>query len=194
MTRGSSRPALAMLMRRYCDGDDEAFASMYPQLRRRLRCLLRPLCGNDAAIDDVIQDTLLRAHKARRRFEPRGRDPNLAVVAWYMRIARNVAYDHVRSEASNNRGPTVEREANEDPRPDPETALESRRQQQRAREAVDNALANLDHDQRALVRLTKLDDVRPCTLANEYGVSPGAMRVRVHRAFTAFRQALEAAS
>ncbi len=141
-----------------------------------------------------MQDTMLRAHMARRRFEPRGRDPNLAVVAWYMRIARNVAYDHVRTQASNGRGPLLERQANDDPRADPESALESRRTRQRARARVREALAGLDDNQRVLVRQTKLDEIRPCQLADDYGVTPGAMRVRVHRAFTAFRQALAEAS
>lgn len=59
-------------------------------LREGLRGYLRRHCADDNEVDDVIQETFLRAARYRKRLEPRQLRP------WAMRVALNVLMDFKR--------------------------------------------------------------------------------------------------
>lgn len=76
-----------------CDGDTEAFASLF---RATVPILFKNLygrCGDPTLTEDLVSDTYLRALRAMRRFDGRSRD----FLAWLMRIGRNLFIDHVKS-------------------------------------------------------------------------------------------------
>ena len=161
---------------------------MYPELCTRLRGFLRRFAFEPATVDDIVHDTLVRAHAARTRFEPRGVDPESAVFSWYIKIAHNLATDHMRGCGGRRTFSTVVEHVDLST---PETVLDERRCRARAKAQVDVALRRLGTNERSLVKRTKLDGERPAALARENGIKPGAMRARVHRAFNAFRRELE---
>ena len=82
---------LDLAMRRYADGDDAAFRTIYAGLMPRICGLLRRLCGSDALAHDLTQETLLRIHRARSSFTRERR-----VLPWAYAIARNCFISHVR--------------------------------------------------------------------------------------------------
>src|SRR5262245_3191960 len=79
-------------MERYASGDDSAFADVYdavapPVYRFALRCL----GGDGARAEDVVQQTLLRMHRARGQFVS-----GAPVMPWAYTIARRLITDVVR--------------------------------------------------------------------------------------------------
>lgn len=80
------------LVRRFCAGDDAAFASIVARHRADLvRYAERILRADVASAEDVVQEALWRAHRARRRI-----DGDLAVRAWLFRIVHNACLDELR--------------------------------------------------------------------------------------------------
>ena len=59
--------------------------------RENLRKFVSRLVGNDTLADDIVQETLLRAHRARAGFEGRANRQT-----WLAAIALNVTRDHFR--------------------------------------------------------------------------------------------------
>lgn len=69
---------------RAMNGDDGAFAELVRRRQKRVRDLLRRLCGNHALADDLAQKTFVRAWRGIRAL----RDPG-AFGGWLKRIAVN---------------------------------------------------------------------------------------------------------
>lgn len=66
------------------------FQGLYRSLGAPVRARCRAICGNHADADEALQETFLRAWRARARFD--GRHP----LAWLMTIARNTSLDVIR--------------------------------------------------------------------------------------------------
>lgn len=66
------------------------FHELYRTLGPPVRARCRAICGNHADADEALQETFLRAWRARARFD--GRHP----LAWIMTIARNTSLDVIR--------------------------------------------------------------------------------------------------
>jgi RNA polymerase sigma-70 factor (ECF subfamily) len=190
-------------MEAYIDGDRRAFSRLHARLAPRLRGFLLRLCRDDAACDDLLQLTLLKAHLARERFAaPSGGDPEGAVQGWYFAIARNVAMDFLRGRyRTENRH--VEGmhgvEAGEsdallqlpDDAPTAE-GLQARAEAERAVvEQVREAIAALPVGQREVVELHKLRGMSMAEVAARLQVREGAVRVRAHRAYRALARLLQ---
>jgi RNA polymerase sigma-70 factor (ECF subfamily) len=188
---------LGRLMRGYVDGDRRAFTRLFDRLSPRLHAFLGRLVREDAAVDDLVQVTMLKAHLARERFAPTG-DPDGAVTAWYLAIARNVALDHLRQrsrterrtdtgaaervDAIPDRDPTVEQVAERD---DEEAEIVAR---------VREAIAALPESQREVVELHKLRGMSMADVAARLQLREGAVRVRAHRAYKALARLLGGAA
>lgn len=66
------------------------FQDLYRTLGPAVRARCRAICGNHADADEALQESFLRAWRARARFD--GRHP----LAWLMTIARNTSLDVIR--------------------------------------------------------------------------------------------------
>jgi len=75
-------------MTRYADGDASAFPVLYDQVAPRIIGLVRRRIRDPSRIDDVVQQTFERIHRARGTFI-RGSD----VLSWAFKIARNLCLD-----------------------------------------------------------------------------------------------------
>ena len=182
-------------MERYIDGDKLAFARLHARLAPRLRGFLVKLTRDDAASDDLLQLTLLKAHLARERFAPAGGDPDGAVQGWYFAIARNVAMDHLRTRyrAGENQDDASESALSEvsDDAASPEEARASAQNEQAIVEQVREAIAALPAGQREVVELHKLRGMSMAEVAARLQVREGAVRVRAHRAYRALARLLQ---
>jgi RNA polymerase sigma factor (sigma-70 family) len=89
-------PTDAQLVIRVRAGDDAAFGLIVDRYREPLMGFAaRLLGGSHADADDVVQDALIRAHRALR-----ASDTPMALRSWLYMIVRNRAYDHLRATAA----------------------------------------------------------------------------------------------
>src|SRR3954452_10939295 len=75
-------------MDRYADGDASAFPILYDAIAPRIEGLVRRRTRDASRIDDIVQQTFERIHRARGTFI-RGSD----VLSWAFKIARNLCLD-----------------------------------------------------------------------------------------------------
>ena len=175
----------AELMARYCDGDRAAFDALYGAVAPRLFGFVVQLVGDRALAEDILQETLLKLHEA-RSFYVRGADP----VPWMFTIARHTAFDELRR-----RKRARVRLVDDDSRPPPEPRAELSGAPELARAADDpagaEALAALDQlpaAQRQALLLTKVEGLSQAEAAARAGTTPGAIKLRAHRAYLALRK------
>jgi RNA polymerase sigma factor (sigma-70 family) len=129
--------------------------------------------GPDA--EDVTSETFARAVRHRHQYDPERGKP----VSWLLGIARRCLSDF-----------HAER------RPQPEAALEAASSTDLEREALDRlaleeALATLSDRDMELVALRYGADLGTRAIAEVVGMSPGAVRVALHRALSRLREELE---
>lgn len=188
---------LHQLMERYIDGDQRAFTALYAQLSERVRARLGRMIRNDATVEDLVQQTFMRAHQARCRYTPGTSNAHRAVEGWYLAIARNVALDYLRHQYRQDhrhaklaaRG-EIEGMGASAERPDPEQVhVDEEVADERARN-VRAAINQLPPGQREVVLLHKLRGMSMREIAERLEVRPGALRVRAHRAYKALASIL----
>jgi RNA polymerase sigma-70 factor (ECF subfamily) len=173
--RASLEPGLA---------DEDAVGAAYAAHGAEIyRFLLRGL-GDAGAAQDVVQETFLRAWRARERF-----DPQLASLrVWLFAIARNAMLDHARASKvrpwqANLVDPpaaALMAGASED---DTERLVHSW--------VVEEALRRLSEAHRTAIVQTHLRDRPYDEVASELGVPVGTVRSRVFYGLKALRVAMD---
>lgn len=152
-----------------CRGDDsDGFAELVERSEPGLRRLLGRICGRRADVDDLVQETYLRAWRGFGRF--RGES---SPTTWITRIALNVSRNWQRS-----RRPTV---------PLTEGAEEAigRRagvSESAVLDAYDQALARLSPEQRTVFVLHEAEGLSYQQVADALGCPVGTVMSRLHRA------------
>ena len=88
-TVASSEPTLREVFAAAQNGDPAAFGEIYRRCEPRVR---RQLSGRvpSSQVDDLVNETFLRAWRSLQQFRWQGTDP----VAWVLVIARNLAADY----------------------------------------------------------------------------------------------------
>jgi RNA polymerase sigma-70 factor (ECF subfamily) len=166
-------------------GDAAAYRALLSAIQPRIRSIVRAKIREEAAAEDVVQNSLLSIHRGRRTY--RAERP---FGPWMRAIVRNSIIDHFRDrkrkgdrevelipeEWADERGPGV----------DPENAAPL------APELAD-ALAALPEGQREAVTLVQVEGLSVAEAALRAGVSTAALKVRAHRGYRALRKALEGA-
>jgi RNA polymerase sigma-70 factor, ECF subfamily len=181
----------ADLMNRYCDGDAGAFRDLYSRIAPRLVAYLQRMCGERAMAEDLVQQTFLKVHRARSAYV-RGADP----VPWMFAIARRTFLDEVRRR----RRARVQVSGGEGRLPEVAAALDGSPVADGPRAVPDpelvkaalEALSRLPAAQREALILTKMSGKSIAEAAAITGATPGAMKLRAHRAYVALRRALSA--
>jgi RNA polymerase sigma-70 factor (ECF subfamily) len=177
-------------MRDYCNGREEAFESLYKQVAPRLRSYLRGLVRDASAADDLLQQTFLKVHSARASYIE-GADP----VPWIWSIARRSCIDEIRRR----RGAHAQLHQVAEGLPELQaclsgTALGAESEEPYSandRQRVLEALQSLPEDQRTAVVLTKLGGKSVAEAAAIAGTTPGALKLRAHRAYGKLRALLD---
>ncbi len=138
------------------------------ELARHLRRIVR----DDDAAQDLLQDTLLRAHRALTRL---GSGANER--AWLYRIATNAALNHLRARTRERRA--MERAARE---PDTNTTTGDRSEGEGRREALWNRVALLPERQRVALTLRVADELEYDEIGRRMGCTAAAARANVYQA------------
>lgn len=168
------------LMLAYANGDDSALRELF---RRYAPVLLR-LCtrqvGRPADAQDLVQQTFLQLHRARRDF--RG---EMRLRPWIMTIALNLARDLLRR-----RGRRPETTVDEAALP-PVPASTGADADADVSRRVRLALSGLPREQREVIELHWFEQLSFTEIAGIVGATSGAVRVRAHRGYVTLRKSLD---
>jgi RNA polymerase sigma-70 factor (ECF subfamily) len=172
-------------MTRYARGDEGAFAMVHEFVAPRLTSYLRRRLREQALVPDLVQQTFLHMHRARRTFRQGGE-----VLPWAFAIARRQLLDAVRAERWSrlqmNDADLDELAAFRAATPCGEELLAAKE----AAGRVELALAGLSQPQRAAYELVKGDGLSLVQAAAVLGTTVTGVKLRTHRAYAALRLAL----
>jgi RNA polymerase sigma-70 factor (sigma-E family) len=135
--------------------------------------LARRITGEDLVSEDIAAEALTRLYA--RWWRMAGVDH---VDAWVLRVATNLAIDHVRRRSS------ARTELARPPSSDLDDAIVLRL-------ALAIALERLPRRQREVVALRYLSDLSEGDVASVLGVSPGSVKTHLHRGLARLRSTLE---
>lgn len=157
-------------------GDREALARLFERNHARLHALCARL-ASPADAEDLVQETFLKIQRHASTF-----DGGSGFTPWLFRIARNVC---------NDRGRRIKRTAGLEANWAMERKLERTTVEPADRierlHLLEGALTALSPDDREVIVLSRMHDLPYATVAEVLGCSPGAARVRLHRAIGRLR-------
>lgn len=166
---------LENLMARYQQGDHAAASALIERLSPQLhRFFLVQFAGRGDA-DDLLQETWLRIHEARRSY--RAGEP---VLPWFYAIARHIRVDYYRRALRSGR-----REQSLDDAPEPAVPPAST-------PAADlrEMLAPLPASQREVVEMLKIAGMSLDEVARATSSTVGSVKQKAHRAYATLREHL----
>jgi RNA polymerase sigma-70 factor, ECF subfamily len=166
----------ALLMQRLQAGDADACRELLDDIGPAVSAFLRRRIAASDEIEDVYQEVFMALFEARHTYEA-GRP----LEPWLFAIARNVAADHARHHWTR----ASWQELVAEPPDRPELARDD---SPSADPNLAQALAQLPPNQREAFSMLKLEGISIETAAARSGVSPGALKVRAHRAYKTLKR------
>lgn len=163
------------LMRAHVDGDALAFAELFRRYTPRLRRILHWQVPIRVEVEDLIQQTFLQVHRARRDF-----DSAQSFRPWIFTIAFNLKREHLRRRK---RRPEVALDTSA-----PEPRTDSGEGRAHAVLVLDLALERLPVEQREVIVLHWFGGLSFAEVASAVGASTAAVKVRAHRGYLALRR------
>jgi RNA polymerase sigma-70 factor (ECF subfamily) len=176
---------LSALMGRYCDGDAQAFHALYAEVAPRMLGYLLGLIGERATAEDLLQLTFMKLHEARASYV-RDADP----LPWMYTIAHRTFIDEARRR-KRAKVTLTDDGAPVEPAPDVTVPIEREPGETDGLSQVTMAaLAQLPQNQREALMLTKVHGRSVAEAAAITGTTPGAVKLRAHRAYVTLRKLL----
>jgi len=181
------------LMGRYCDGDAKAFHRLYTLLAPRILAYLVGLTGERATAEDLLQQTFLKLHRSRASYV-RAANP----VPWVYAIAHRTCLDELRRRHTTRVKLTADGTLPAEPRATLSgTAEDSGGSGPGGEDSAPEriSLADLDglpQNQKEALILTKVHGHTLAEAAVITGTTPGAIKLRAHRAYVTLRAKLGA--
>lgn len=181
----------AELLARLRAGDEAAYAQLVREQTPALLRVTSRLLRSDDEARDAVQDAFVSAFRALPRFRGESR-----LATWLYRIAINAALARLRARAGADEVSLDEwlprfvedGHAAEPSEPWPADAGTERRE---VRERVRAAIDRLPDAYRTVVLLRDIEELTTDEAAQALGISPGAVKVRLHRARQALRTLLD---
>lgn len=180
------------LIARLKAGDGDAFEEAVRTYSSRLLVVTRRILNNEEEARDALQDTFLSAFRAIQNF-----DGNSRLSTWLHRIAVNAALMKVRSRkrkpersiedllpAYREDGHHAEGFVSWDPPVDVAMEIAHNRALVRA------SIAELPEQYRMVLMMRDIEDIDTADVAAMLGITPNAVKIRLHRARQALRTLL----
>ena len=169
--------------------DPGAFERLIQRFERPLFAYADGILQNAFDAQEVVQDALLRAHKALTRQYDEERCAALALRPWLFRTVRNLSLNKRRSKRSTLEQPL---ESFDDGRLGPFVHLEgSELERKEEIELLKRAMSLLPVDARELIVLRFMEEMSYAEIAKTVGASEAALRGKVFRSLKLLRDALE---
>ncbi len=174
-------------------GDDAAFEELLRTHGGRMLMAARRILGNDADAADALQDAMFSVSKSIGTFTERSQ-----LATWLHRIAVNAALMRLRSRRSRSEEsieslmPAFKEDGHHVLQPsrwnigeEPDLAREE------SRRLVRRAIDQLPESFRVVLLLRDIEEVDSTEVARSLGITPNAVKVRLHRARQALRTLLD---
>ncbi|HEY6138008.1 MAG TPA: sigma-70 family RNA polymerase sigma factor [Thermoanaerobaculia bacterium] len=169
--------------------DPGAFERLIQRFERPLFTYADGILQNAFDAQEVVQDALMRAHKALTRQYDEERCRQLALRPWLFRTVRNLSLNKRRSKRSSLEQPL---ESFDDGRLGPFVHLEgSELERKEEVELLKRAMSLLPVDARELIVLRFMEEMPYAEIAKTVGASEAALRGKVFRSLKLLRDALE---
>ena len=188
---GPDNRAANEAMDRYADGDASAFPLLHDAIAPRIEGFVRRRTHDASRVDDIVQQTFERIHRARGTFI-RGSD----VLSWAFKIARNLCLDlgaqgwRERPAGGDER---ADGEAGADPIAEAVAEVVDAERIATARELLRHlvrAFRALPERQQLALELVRVEGFSMATAAENLGVTIPSLKTSVSRGAAALRQAL----
>jgi RNA polymerase sigma-70 factor (ECF subfamily) len=160
----------AALVRETLAGHQSSFQLLVERHEARVFALLRHYVKNPVELEDLAQETFLKAFKRLDSFEGQA-----SFYTWIYRIAVNTALDHLKKKS---RSPIASTD-------DPEVL-----EREEIARATQAALAKLPEIFRTVLILREFEDMAYQDMADLLGISIGTIESRLYRARARFKAAL----
>lgn len=166
-------------------GDGKAFSALVARYQDRIyRFLTRLLRSSDDALE-LTQDTFLRAYQGMNRWRP-----DAPFKAWLFRIARNIAFDHLRR---NKLVAFVELDEDVDV-PDPSGGPDTLFETAQNLRLLEDALQRLHAGHREILLLREIESLSYDEIATVLNLNVGTVKSRIARARAALLAMLNSPS
>lgn len=180
-------PSERALVKRAHDGERAAFGELVQRHHKLVFAVISRLVrprGLGEEVEDLAQETFFRAHRALGRFEL---DGSATFRTWLLKIATNLALDRLKRR----------RERAEDRRPlrlleQQPFATDDSDRRRRLREGIEQAVAKLGDEQRAVFVLREIHGLSYAEIGEMLGLTASGARVRMFRAREELKPRLEA--
>ncbi len=180
----ASSPDDAALVKRARKLDDEAWRIIFERHYPRLYSYIYYRVGDASVAEDLCGELFEKAVKNIHRFK--SRDGGLA--GWLTRIAQNLTYDYYRRRKARPSDPLELNESWLSGGDDPDRSLLNRE----STDYLRRALQKLTPEQRDVILLRFIAQMRTSEVASIMGKTPGAIKALQHRALAALRREMEA--
>lgn len=166
-------------MRRYVEkGDRQAFEALFMRYSNRLQGVFMRALGNPDTSRDLVQQTFLQVHRARKDF-----DLNRQFRPWLYTIAMNLRREYFRK-----RGRRPETQYDPIAHGEPSVGSDATTTTERL---VRRALQQLPDNQREVIVLHWYEQLSFAEIAEMVGASLSAVKVRAHRGYKRLKTLLE---
>jgi RNA polymerase sigma-70 factor (ECF subfamily) len=166
-----------------------AFERLIAQFERPLFGYAHGILQNTFDAQEVVQDALLRAHRALTRQYDEARCQALALRPWLFKTVRNLSLNKRRSKRDSLEQPL---ETFDDGRLGPFVSLQgSELERKQELELLRRAMALLPVDARELIVLRFMEEMSYGDIAKTVGSTEAALRGKVFRSLKLLRDALE---
>ncbi len=182
-TQRTSEPDDGALVERARKLDDEAWQIIFKRHYPRLYSYLYYRVGDPNVAEDLCGEVFERAVKNIHRFKPRGS----GLAGWLTRIAQNLAHDYHRRRNARPPDPLELNETWIESGSDPAHHLLNRE----SSAFLYQALQKLTSQQRDVILLRFIAQMRTPEVARIMGKTEGAIKALQHRALAALRRELE---
>jgi RNA polymerase sigma-70 factor (ECF subfamily) len=181
---GVHRDLEAALVARLRDGDTSAIDEIHAAYHARLFTFLARLSRNRDVAEDLLEETWLRLVRYARKLQP-----DTALGPWLFAVARNLHVSYCRSRLleTGHAADSIGLWATGVSRPSPfeETAASETERR------IEAALASLPAAYREVLLLVGIGGLQPAEAARVCGLTPEALRQRLHRARTLLSERLD---
>ncbi|HJN76272.1 MAG TPA: sigma-70 family RNA polymerase sigma factor [Myxococcota bacterium] len=179
-----SRPSDAELVRRFKEGDRDAYSELVRRYQNRVFSMCLRWMGSRSIAEEVAQDIFLALFKALPRF--RG-DAQLSTWVYRVTVNHCKNRDLYRRRRAHGRHDSIDGSRDNDDGParqyaDEGPGTESRTNQSEASKLLQDALEALDEDQRRIIVLRDVEDLSYDEIANILELPKGTVKSRLHRA------------
>jgi RNA polymerase sigma-70 factor (ECF subfamily) len=176
-------------------GDEEAGSRLVRENGGRMRAVARRLLRSDEEARDALQDAFVQAHRALPRFQG-----GSLLSTWLHRIVVNAALMRIRRRKARPEEPLdpllptfLEDGHSTVPYAAWPESAETMLQRSEVRIRVRTAIDRLPETARTVLLLRDIEELDTATVAEMLGVTPNAVKIRLHRARQALRQVLDPA-